>query len=401
MYRSYAGLNFAYLNVGHFLDHFVLLIFASVAALHLSDAWQMSYAEMIPYATPGFVAFGLCSIPAGMLADRFGREPLLVVFFVGIGAATVLASFAATPLQLAGALLLLGAMASIYHPVGLAMVMQGRDRAGVAIATNGVFGNLGVACAALFTGVLIDVAGWRLAFAVPGVLAIVVGLCYLALIARVPAKLLYPQAAAHVEQAARRGALASSVARAVAVVMITTAFGGLIFQSTTFAMPKIIAENLGALVPSAAGLGLWTFAVLAVAGFVQLGVGYLLDRHAVPRLFALVCAGQALLFALMVQASGYAAAAVAALFMLLVFGQIPINDVIISRTVKASWRSRVIAIRFAVTFTVMASSVPLIAWLHARWGFAVLFGVLAACAAASCAVVFVLRNVDELAGRGA
>ena len=67
-------LNFLFLNVGHFLDHLFMLIFATVAALRLAEEWGMSYAALIPYATPGFVAFGICAIPAGWLADKWSRE---------------------------------------------------------------------------------------------------------------------------------------------------------------------------------------------------------------------------------------------------------------------------------------------------------------------------------------
>ena len=65
--------------------------------------------------------------------------------------------------------------AAIYHPVGLAMVVQGRDKTGMPLAINGVFGNLGVASAALLTGFLIDSAGWRSAFYLPGLVSILLG----------------------------------------------------------------------------------------------------------------------------------------------------------------------------------------------------------------------------------
>src|SRR3546814_6686874 len=75
---------------------------------------------------------------------------------IGIGAASILAGFAETPLQLGACLLLVGAFASIYHPVGIAMVVHGRQKTGMPLAVNGVFGNLGVASAALVAGFLID-----------------------------------------------------------------------------------------------------------------------------------------------------------------------------------------------------------------------------------------------------
>ena len=169
---------FLYLNLGHFLDHLFMLVFASVAALRLNSEWEMSYAELIPYATPGFVAFGIFALLAGWVADKWSREGMIVIFFIGIGASSLIAGMANSPLQIAAGLTLIGIFAAIYHPVGLAMVVQGRARTGVPLAINGIFGNLGVASAALLTGFLIDNAGWRSAFYVPGVVSILVGFSY-------------------------------------------------------------------------------------------------------------------------------------------------------------------------------------------------------------------------------
>jgi MFS family permease len=77
--------HFLFLNIGHFLDHLFLLIFATAAALTLASEWALSYGDLIPYATPGLIAFGLFSLPAGWLADRWSREGMMAVFFVGIG----------------------------------------------------------------------------------------------------------------------------------------------------------------------------------------------------------------------------------------------------------------------------------------------------------------------------
>ena len=92
-------LHFLFLNIGHFVDHYATLIFATVAALALTREWNMSYADLALYATPGFVAFGIFSLPAGWLADRWSREGMMAVFFVGIGLSSVLTGFARNPLD--------------------------------------------------------------------------------------------------------------------------------------------------------------------------------------------------------------------------------------------------------------------------------------------------------------
>ena len=101
---------------------------------------------------------------------------MMGVFFIGIGLSSIATAFAQTPLQVGIGLFAIGVFAAIYHPVGLAMVTQKWKNTGMRLAVNGVWGNLGVASAALITGYLIDNGGWRMAFIVPGVVSIVIGI---------------------------------------------------------------------------------------------------------------------------------------------------------------------------------------------------------------------------------
>jgi MFS family permease len=391
--------SFLFLNVGHFLDHLFVLIFATVAALRLASEWGMTYAELIPYATPGFVAFGLCAIPAGWLADKWSREGMMVVFFIGIGVSSLLASFARTPLEIAAGLLLIGVFAAIYHPVGLAMVVHGREKTGIPLAINGVFGNLGVACAALLTGLMIDTAGWRAAFVLPGVFSIGVGFAYWAFQRAGRAQRAADAASGAAARRAAAGTLEldrATLKRVFLIVMFAAAAGGLIFQSTTFALPKILDERLLSMAGSATSVGTYAFAVFALAAFAQLVVGYLVDRHSVRVVFAVVAGMQAVLFAVMHQLTGVAALAVSLCFMLAVFGQIPITDVLVGRITRSEWRSRVYSLKYIINFSVSASALPLIAWLHAGWGFGALFTVLAIAATCIFAAVLALPRRGEV-----
>ena len=392
-------MNLLFLNVAHFLDHLFMLIFATVAALRLAHEWDMSYAALIPYATPGFVAFGVGAVAAGWIGDKWSRPGMMTIFFVGIGASSILTALADSPIQIASGLLAMGVFAAIYHPVGVAMVIQGRQKTGIPIAVNGVFGNLGVAAAALVTGYLIDTGGWRNAFVVPGAVSIALGVAYAAFVwagqgsrAAVPTD---GAAAAESPDVAKSPAAAPSVerptfVRVLCVIVFTTAIGGLIFQSTTFALPKVFDERLGELAGSATAVGGYAFLVFAVAALAQLVVGYLGDRHSVRTVFAFVAALQSLFFALMYQLTGVAALVVSVAFMLVVFGQIPINDVLIGRITRSEWRGRVLSLRYIVTFSVAASALPVVAGIHAGWGFGALFVVMAVGAGCILAAVLVL-----------
>ena len=377
----YKSAHFAFLNLGHFLDHFFMLVFATVAALALSREWGVSYSELIPYATPGFVAFALFTYPAGWLADKWSRKNMLAVFFIGMGLSSILASLASTPVQIAAALFFVGMFAAIYHPVGLPLVIAGREKTGLPIALNGIYGNLGVGSAALVTGLFIDYSGWRSAFIWPGIFSCLAGLLYYAMFCRAGVAERSATIAVAGKSAKAPVELGRTVFfRVLALVFMMTALGGLIYQSTTFSLPKVFDERLGSLASSATMIGWYAFLVFSLAAFAQVVVGYLLDRYSLRYVFLGVSFAQALFFALMPGLSGIAALLVACAFMLMVFGQIPINDVLLGRITKDEWRSRVFASRYVVTFTISALAVPFIAWIHAEWGFDTLFIVLSVAA---------------------
>jgi len=358
-----------------------MLIFATAAALTLSRDWGLSYAELIAYATPGFVAYAAGTFPAGWLADRWSREGMMAVFFIGVGLASAGAALAETPVEMAVGLFGIGLFAAIYHPVGIALVVHGRQRTGVPIAINGIFGNIGVASAALITGFMIDHTGWRAAFVWPGVVSVVLGIVYIAVVAG---------RSHESRENARPGSGAGSsqlvldrplMIRVLGIVFLTSSLGGLVFQSTTFTLPKMFDEQLAAIASSASEIGGYAFLVLTIAAVGQLVVGYLVDRYPIRWVFATIAALQAVLFAVMPGQSGWGALAVSIAFMFAVFGQIPINDVLIGRVAKSEWRARVYAIRYTINFGVIALSVPLIAWIYGNWGFDTLFILLAVAAA--------------------
>lgn len=386
---------FFFLNLGHFFDHFLILVFATVAALTLTQEWGIAYAGLIPYATPGFVAFGICALPAGWLADKWSREGMMVIFFVGAGSAALLAAWCDTPIQMAGCLCLLGAFAAIYHPVGLAMVVQGREKTGVPLAINGIFGNMGVACAALFTGFLIDAAGWRSAFIVPGALSIAFGIGYLLFLR---ANATPDTGPVHQKETAANNYISRAVLiKVFAVIFFTTAVGGLIFQATTFSLPKVFDERLTDIAGSATRIGVYAFVVFSVAAFAQLAVGYLVDNYSVRRVFAVVALLQAIFLGAMTQVTGVWAVITALAFMLAVFGQIPINDVLVGRMSGTRWRSRAFAARYIVTFSVSATAIPMIAWLVGSWGFGHLFMVLCMAAILIFVAALILPRTDPTA----
>lgn len=388
-------LHFYFLNIGHFIDHLATLIFATVAALVLTRDWGMTYAELIPYATPGFAAFGMFALPAGWMADKWNREGMIAVFFVGIGLASIATAWASTPVEMAIALFVVGMFAAIYHPVGLALIVEQSRGLGRTIAINGVWGNLGVGSAALITGFLIDAIDWRAAFVVPGIVSVVIGLAYTNFFweeittksgaARI-------RAAKAAPGAKLSGGERSALIRLTVLIFAVAIVSSLCFQSMTFALPRIFEERLGGIAGSATLIGWLAFMVLAIASMAQLVIGAILDRYGPRFALLLVASIQIVFFLLLPGLQDWAALLVSLAVMLGAFGQIPIADYMIGQTAKSELRASIYGARFVVTFTVLALTIPFISWVHANYGFDTLFRILAVTATALFAIGMMLPS---------
>ena len=364
-----------FLNLGHLLDHLVMLVFPT-AVVALGREWGRPYSELLPLALGGFIAFGAFAIPAGWLADHWSRHRTMVIFYFGIGASLFLTGFSQSPWHIAGGLMLTGAFAAIYHPVGIAMLVAKPENMGRTLGWNGLWGNLGLAAAALFTGALVDFAGWRAAFFVPGLLCIGAGAGFLLLVEDPgKAKKTSRTIGLHVE--------GRTVARIFAILLIATACGGVIFNSTTVSMPKVFDERLQALTQTNFGIGVLVAIVYTVAAFAQVAMGALIDRFELRRLLVGVALAQIPLLALAANTQGWAMLGAAVLMMLAVFGQIPLNDAIVGRYCADEYRARVLSVRYVVSLGVASVAVPMIAVLHrTEGGFRNVFMVLAALACA-------------------
>ena len=331
------------LNLAHALDHLFLLIFATAVAAIAADFGFTRWEDLMPYGVGAFLMFGLASLPAGKLGDQWGRRPMMLVFFFGLGASALLAAATQTALQLAAALTLLGVFSAIYHPVGIPMLVQGAQRPGATIGVNGLAGNLGIAAAALLTGWLVQWAGWRAAFAVPGLACLALGVVFARV---VPAEAEPPSARRKPAPVAlSRGALA----RAMAVLTVASAAASLLFNLTTNGNGRLLDERLGPLVRDPATLGTLLALVYALASVAQVVVGRLLDRVPIKRLQLAIVALQAPLLVLASQAQGWLLYAALLGVMLLIFGAIPFTDAVIVRYVDDRMRSRVAGLRLSIS----------------------------------------------------
>lgn len=342
------------LNIAHAFDHLFLLIFAAAVAPIAIEFGFAKWEDLMPYSAGAFFLFGLGSVPAGRLGDLWGRRSMMLLFFGGIGAAALLTALSQNAWQLAAGLSLIGAFASIYHPVGIPMLMERATNAGATIGFNGLSGNLGVAVAALLTGFLIQAWGWRAAFVVPGILAIVFGLVF--------AKVCPKEREAPAKR--KGGAVVKlspkMLARAMIVMTAAAISSSILFNFTTNGNGQLMLERFQSVMQDPVKLGVLLAIVYAVASVAQVVVGHLINRYALKPFFMIMVLMQIPMLYLASSAQGWWLFAALTGVMLFIFGSIPFADVMIARYVDDHIRSRVSGIRLGVSFAVSSLSVFLI-----------------------------------------
>ncbi|WP_315775939.1 MULTISPECIES: MFS transporter [unclassified Bradyrhizobium] len=350
-----------FVNAAHFIDHYAMLIFAA-AVIIMGPALGMAYADLLPYATPGFVAFGAGSLLTGWLGDRWSRRHMMLIFYLGIGLSMISVGLVQTPWQLGAALLSIGLFASIYHPVGTAMLVSYADRLGRDMGLNGVFGNLGVASSALVTGVVGQYLGWRFAFIVPGVITVAIGVVF-------ALSVVHEDRRGSKQAAAQARVARDQMWRVVLALLLVVIAISTTFNAITVALPKLFAERLAGLTQSPALLGVIAAGVYVFGAMTQYTIGRLLDRHALKTIALPLSLVLAPLLYLAADARDWALIVASIGIVMGAFGQVTVNDAMVGKYTAEEWRSRAYAVRYFVGFTAAGASVGLVAWLYERGGF--------------------------------
>ena len=367
----------------HCMTHLYMLVFPALVT-PLRTELGLSLGEALELSFAGYLLYGLGSLPAGIIADRWRARWMLALGLGLSGTGAVLAGLSQSPLMLVVALGVLGIGASIYHPTGMALISRAfHDRRGRALGLNGVFGNIGLASAPFVTGLLTSMFGWRWAYLVLGVPGLVGGL-WVAM-TRIDESVVEPASAG----SDRPGPAESKhLKRYFMVLCVAMMLGGLAYRSGSLVMPSYFELKASFLVPTASalvdalgGTGAKTAAATALTSLVyatgivgqiiggrvadsrELRLSYLFFHlAAIPPVVAMMWLAEVpLLMAAM-------------LYILFGLGMQPIENSLIAKLTPPAWRSTAYGLKFVLAFGVGALAVGLVGKIEQRAGLSAVFG---------------------------
>jgi MFS family permease len=193
--------------------------------------------------------------------------------------------------------------------------------------------------------------------------------------------------------------LSLPIAATLAVLFIVVAVSaGLVFNTISVSLPKIVDERVGNDI-SLVMVGGLTTAVFLCGAIAQLSVGRLVERFPLQILFAIAAVMQFTGVVWAAYANGISLLFALAFTMAAIYGQITLNDLVIARYTADAWRGRVYAVRYFLTFMVSGVAVSMIAILYGRGGFGLVLGATAFIALgfliAVLAIAFIANGVER------
>jgi MFS family permease len=376
------------LNLGHAMDHWVIAIFLYTVSV-IAGVWGADWKELTPYAFGASFMFGAGSIVSGKLGDQWGRRAMMIIFFAGMGVSCLVIALSQNKWQIGAALTLMGAFASIYHPVGIPMIVQHAEKPGFVIGVNGLVGNLGIAIGSSVSVLLATRYGWQMAYIVPGVVCLAAAALFV--------KFVPQEDAAPSKRKPKMLDLPPGVMARVFFIMTCAAVtGSIVFNFTTNSNGEMLKARIADLAADPWLLSIVLFSVFTFASLAQLIVGHLIDRYPLKTIYLPILLAQIPLFLLAAYSEGWALVMVTALFMVFVFGAIPFTDAMIVRYVDDRLRSRVTGMRLAIGFGVSSLVVAGIGPSVKAAGFPSMLMVLAGVAACTMIAISFLPNEKDV-----
>lgn len=375
---------------GHFLSHFNMLVFPAVV-LPLSARLDMDMALVLGLSFWMYLLFGLTALPWGLLADRVGARPLLLLFYAGAGISGIVAAgLVDSPAAFAAALGAIGFFSGIYHPAGLGLISKELERVSLGMGFNGMFGNLGLATAPFLAGILNWLWGPRAVYLVLG------GLNLLGVVLVTAVRLSRRPAG----EAARSDG-GNGFVKAFIILLAAMTLGGIAYRGATVILPAYFEiRNQGILhaLTGLLGSGLSSNVVATSVTSVVFLIGILgqytggraADRFD-PRICYLVFHGITVPAALLMGILwNVPLVLVAVVYFFFLLGMQPIENTLVARFTPRRFHHSAYGMKFVLTLGVGALAVKLDGFIETHLGIGATFPALGIVSLALVGVILLL-----------
>lgn len=358
---------------GHFMSHFNMLVFPALV-LPLMVRLEMPMAQVLALSFWMYLLFGLTALFWGLLADRFGARPLLFMYFVGSGFASVAAAlWLDTPFILSVALAALGFFSGIYHPAGLGLISKEMSRVSIGMGYNGMFGNLGLAMAPLLTGIMNWLWGPQAAY-----------VCLAGLnLGGAALMIVYPMAVSD-SATAKEQSDGNGILGAFIILLAAMMLGGIVYRGATVILPAYFELETPMLYQWLTGVTRGAFSQNLMATMItsvifligvggQFSGGQVADRYD-PGTSYLIFFGIAGLAAFwMALAQDLLLVGLAVIFFFFLLGMQPIENTLVARFAPKRFHHSAFGAKFVLTFGVGALAVKGVAAVETHYDIATVF----------------------------
>ena len=317
--------------------------FYFVIVLSIEQEWHFTYDELISLWTLGALLIGLGAIPAGWLSDRWSRSSMMVIMFIGMGLSSILCGLSNEQFSLFIGLSLLGLSCSIYHPVGIAWVVNSSEKKGRALGINGIFGGVGIGSGAFIAGLLIKYFDWKFAFIIPGIISLIIGIILFFFISNNLISFQNSKTKDLEENNSSHNLII------IACILLFSMFGlGLTFQIMQTSLPKVFDIRIANL--STFAIGSIIGIIYGISGLMTLVGGFLADKFSLKKIYVIGIAAQVPCFYFIANFSGIPLIFVCLMAAMFNSSILPTENILLAKFAPEKHHGLIYGFKFIVAF---------------------------------------------------
>ena len=317
--------------------------FYFVIVLSIEQEWHSTYDELISLWTLGALLIGLGALPAGWLSDRWSRSSMMAIMFIGMGLSSILCGLSNEHFSLFIGLSLLGLSCSIYHPVGIAWVVNSSEKKGRALGINGIFGGVGIGSGAFIAGLLIKYFDWKFAFIIPGIISLIIGIILFFFISNNLISFKNSKTKDLEENNSSHNLII------IACILLFSMFGlGLTFQIMQTSLPKVFDIRIANL--STFAIGSIIGIIYGISGLMTLVGGFLADKFSLKKIYVIGIAAQVPCFYFIANFSGIPLIFVCLMAAMFNSSILPTENILLAKFTPERHHGLIYGFKFIVAF---------------------------------------------------